>query len=180
MDRGFTSYSVNEVYVYIDDLEALANKLRYYGDIEIVANHKGEAESIVDDLFDLVGRNDIHSVSVTVRDPSDIRLGGPNKLASVKVPDINGMEIHIDHEYPELRKILDHFVQTLEPATRPRWRRHQEPLFGNAKLTLDTRKSKWQEVRRKRHEVKLALLSGVGGAVAGAALTSILTALLTG
>jgi hypothetical protein len=121
-------------------------------------------------MDDLVGRTDIWSITVKVVDPEDVSLGGPNPLVDVTVNSF-GVVANTDAERPDLRPIAHHFVKTLDPL-RPTWRNLVlRRALPSCDLVLDNRRSVWMEQRRRQHELKVGLFSGIVGTAVGAAVT---------
>ncbi|WP_157546458.1 hypothetical protein [Hamadaea tsunoensis] len=156
---------IRGVRIYLDDVENMASELGKYGTAEVTVSHRGRPDSIYDSIDDLIGRKDVYGVSMRVENPK----GQPWGYTELDLG-MTGVRVRMAGKTIVPRSIVEHFLSSLE---RRRFRL-LSPLIGNyAEIVTDKRLSKLARTDQRRHDLKLALISGVIGAAIGAVATII-------
>jgi len=164
------------VVVYLDDVQLLADNLAPHGPVQILAMHSGSGvTSVVSDVTSLVGRDDIWKIEVKIELAEQ-----PGRVFGITMPisvdmSFTGVAVMIDKEHPELVQVADHFTGQLAHYKPRRYRDRTGMGPARARLVMDTRRSAWESTRNRAWEVKLGLMTALGGAVVGSVLTWLLT-----
>jgi hypothetical protein len=160
------------VTVYLDDIANLAENLRPFGPVVIEVSHRGDTTSLVDDPLELIGRDDVWKITTKVEQNDSTRLIGKYVPISVDVHDaLGGVQASYEQSRPELAAVVQHFAGSLQPTQRTLWDQLRRRPPRDVQLVMDTRRATWENARRRGHEIKLELLSGLVGAVIGALVT---------
>jgi hypothetical protein len=162
VESGDLRRSVQNVRVYLDDIENVVTGLSAYGSVEIVATHRNGTQSVVGDIGNLLGRKDITHVSIQL---------AHGVVARVSIGDLLGVEINVDRGHQQVYPTCDHFLSILEQV-RPSLRYWFRSLLGRLQVPyVDIRLEHRQSVRERRERLIVELVSGLVGALIGASVT---------
>jgi hypothetical protein len=149
------------VRVYLDDIELLTTKLAAHGDVTMVVEFQERVRSRFDTVDDLIGRSNVTSIEIDLKDSQHY------PLATVSIAKLNGIHAYIVGSRPGIRNTVEHFFLTLDrfPSS---WRR-----YNDLDLVLSRRVSAHERREQRRHDVRIALWSGIVGALLGVLATFI-------
>jgi hypothetical protein len=176
------SKRLTNVRVYLDDIEQAVADLAPTGDTRLVVSHKDGRLSRCDTVDDVIGREDIASLLVTLTTLQE------HERVEIEV-DRSAIRVDVATNRDDIKVIVENFINSLEriKATklwiptlataassvdvRVGFFSAQEVISNRVQLILDRRITASQARQQRRHDLLVGLTSGILGAAVGAAAT---------